>query len=71
MLAVWGARRVAASEGRGAIRADDLSRPHAVAIRTLDIAAAEHLIAQREATWRTILPALPAVLDLGYRRPMP
>jgi hypothetical protein len=70
-VAVWGARRAAADDGRRAVRADDLSWPHAVAVRALDSAAAEHMLAQREASWRTVLPALPAILDLGYRRPMP
>lgn len=71
VLAVWGARLAAHEEGRPAIRTEDLSRGHMLAIRLLELSSVERALVQLEPMWRALLAGLPRVLALDYLRPIP
>jgi len=66
-LTIFGGRLYAAGDNLPSVRADDLSRPHMVAQRTLDIVDAKEICLEHEEyTWQ-ILEALPTVLAWGER----
>jgi Fe-S-cluster containining protein len=66
-LTVFGGRLHAAGDDLPSVRAEDLSRPHMVAQRTLDIVDAKEVCFEHEEHIWEILEALPTVLAWGER----
>jgi Fe-S-cluster containining protein len=71
VMAVFGARLRAEEAGRPAVRPEDLSWGQMLAVRLLGDADAAPILAASEDAFSLLLEALPAVLALAYRRPIP
>jgi Fe-S-cluster containining protein len=71
LIAVYGARRRAAGDGRDQIWPEDLSRGHMLAARVLDHKISEGILLRLEPSWSAVLDGLPLVVRLGYAGAVP
>lgn len=71
IMSVYGARLRASSDGRNQARPEDLSWGQMLATRLLGAGESDLVLLAAEDGFMNLLEALPAVLRLDYRRPMP